>query len=178
MLRYVEKGSVVADLIGAGVLYCGPDQKLLTDWVLEGPAPDLFKMLTPKEKKRDQAERSRLIRLYLRATWHGHLSCGALRRTFSTPKPFKHWKKSSRCSRIMNVLTTGLLTFVCTSGDLKRHTPPSEGRGGRIRRHAAAISNSYICIAAILRARKQRGSPGFEKGLEPGTPFGFTPFRR
>jgi CRISPR-associated protein Csd1 len=56
VLRYVEKGSVVADLVQAGVLHCGPDHTLLTEWVSEAPTPDLFKMLIAKEKKRDQGD--------------------------------------------------------------------------------------------------------------------------
>lgn len=51
---YVEKGSVVADLVGAGLLFCGPDQKLLTSWTSSAPTPRIFKMLTPQNKKRDQ----------------------------------------------------------------------------------------------------------------------------
>jgi len=56
VLRYVEKGNVVADLVQAGVLHCGADHTLLTEWASEVPAPDLFKMLTAKEKKRDQGD--------------------------------------------------------------------------------------------------------------------------
>ena len=56
VLSYVEKASVVADLVRAGVLHCGPDHKLLTEWISEAPVPGLFKMLTPKENKRDQGD--------------------------------------------------------------------------------------------------------------------------
>jgi CRISPR-associated protein Csd1 len=56
VLSYVEKASVVADLVRAGVLYCGSDNRLLTEWTSEAPVPGLFKMLTPKEKKRDQGD--------------------------------------------------------------------------------------------------------------------------
>ncbi|MBZ5627052.1 MAG: type I-C CRISPR-associated protein Cas8c/Csd1 [Acidobacteriia bacterium] len=56
VLRYVEKGTVVADLVRAGVLHCGSDHALLTAWVSEAPTPELFKMLTAKEKKRDQGD--------------------------------------------------------------------------------------------------------------------------
>ena len=56
VLRYVEKASVVADLVRAGVLYCGSDNRLLTEWTSEALVPGLFKMLTPKEKKRDQGD--------------------------------------------------------------------------------------------------------------------------
>src|ERR1035437_7672531 len=56
VLRYVEKGTVVADLVRAGVLHCGPDHILLTEWTSEAPMPELFKMLTAKEKKRDQGD--------------------------------------------------------------------------------------------------------------------------
>jgi CRISPR-associated protein Csd1 len=56
VLRYVEKGTVVADLVRASVLHCGPDQVLLTEWSSEAPTPEIFKMLTAKEKKRDQGD--------------------------------------------------------------------------------------------------------------------------
>jgi CRISPR-associated protein Csd1 len=56
VLRYVEKGSVVADLLEAGVLFCGSDRKLLTEWVSEDPVPGIFKVLTPKDRKRDQGD--------------------------------------------------------------------------------------------------------------------------
>ncbi len=56
VLHYVEHGSVVADLLTAKILSCGPDNKLLTEWNAGTPAPDLFRMLTPKEKKRDQGD--------------------------------------------------------------------------------------------------------------------------
>lgn len=55
VLSYVEKRSVVADLVGAGVLHCSPDHTLLTEWTSDAPTPNLFKMLT-KEKKRDQGD--------------------------------------------------------------------------------------------------------------------------
>src|ERR1700722_18641278 len=48
VLRYVENGTVVADLIRAGVFYCGPDDMLLTEWTSEAPTPEIFKILTPK----------------------------------------------------------------------------------------------------------------------------------
>lgn len=56
VLNYVEKGSVAADLVRGGVLHCGPDQVLLTEWTSDDAAPDIFKMLTPKNKKRDQGD--------------------------------------------------------------------------------------------------------------------------
>jgi CRISPR-associated protein Csd1 len=56
VLSYVEKGSVVGDLIRAGVLHCGPDQVLLTGWTSDDPAPSIFKVLVPKDKKRDQGD--------------------------------------------------------------------------------------------------------------------------
>ncbi len=56
VLNYVEKKNVVADLVRAGVLHCGSDQRLLTEWTSDGTAPAIFKMLTPKDKKRDQGD--------------------------------------------------------------------------------------------------------------------------
>jgi CRISPR-associated protein Csd1 len=56
VLAYVERGSVVRDLVRSGELFCGPDGKLLTVWPPDTPAPALFKMLTAKERKRDQGD--------------------------------------------------------------------------------------------------------------------------
>lgn len=56
VLRYVEKGSVVDDLVRTGVLHCGPDHKLLTEWSSDAPTPELFKMLAAKDGKRDQGD--------------------------------------------------------------------------------------------------------------------------
>jgi CRISPR-associated protein Csd1 len=56
VLTYVEKGSLVADLVRSGVLYCSPDQILLTEWTSDAAAPGIFRMLTPKERKRDQGD--------------------------------------------------------------------------------------------------------------------------
>ncbi|HVW08888.1 MAG TPA: type I-C CRISPR-associated protein Cas8c/Csd1, partial [Bryobacteraceae bacterium] len=58
VLNYVEKKHVVADLLGAGLMYCGPGRILLTAWDPATPAPELFKMLTPKpkDKRRDQGD--------------------------------------------------------------------------------------------------------------------------
>lgn len=56
VLTYVERGTVVGDLVRAGELFCGPAQKLLTAWTSDAPTPQLFKMLTPKDKKRDQGD--------------------------------------------------------------------------------------------------------------------------
>jgi CRISPR-associated protein Csd1 len=56
VLHYVEQGTVVADLLRVQILACGPDNKLLIEWPGDSPAPELFKMLTPKDKKRDQGD--------------------------------------------------------------------------------------------------------------------------
>ena len=56
VLAYVEKGKVVGDLVMSGELFCGPDGKLLTAWPSDTPPSGLFKMLTAKDKKRDQGD--------------------------------------------------------------------------------------------------------------------------
>lgn len=58
VLRYVEKGTIVADLVEAKVLHCGPDGRLLTEWTEDSPIPEVLKMMTPKpkEKTRDQGD--------------------------------------------------------------------------------------------------------------------------
>jgi CRISPR-associated protein Csd1 len=55
VLRYLEKGSVVSDLIGAAILHCGPDNKLVTEWNESSP-PELFKFLPATKRKRDQGD--------------------------------------------------------------------------------------------------------------------------
>jgi CRISPR-associated protein Csd1 len=56
VLKYVANGRVVADLAREGLLYCDPGGTLLTEWNSDAPAPQIFRMLTPKEKKRDQGD--------------------------------------------------------------------------------------------------------------------------
>jgi CRISPR-associated protein Csd1 len=56
VLKYIERASVVTDLVKAGVLHCGPDRKLLTEWNTDSPTPDIFKVLPAKGKKRDQGD--------------------------------------------------------------------------------------------------------------------------
>ncbi|TRW91278.1 type I-C CRISPR-associated protein Cas8c/Csd1 [Candidatus Methylobacter oryzae] len=48
--RYIEKGTVIADLLAHRIVHVGPDNVLLTQWNSEdGETPKLFKVL-PKEK--------------------------------------------------------------------------------------------------------------------------------
>ena len=56
VLSYVRAGRLVADLVAEKILHIGSDGKLLTNWVGDTPAPEIFKVLTPdqKTKKRDQ----------------------------------------------------------------------------------------------------------------------------
>ena len=57
VLSYVRKGHVVADLVKEKVLHLGPgpDDKLLTTWPGEDP-PEIFRLLTAKDGKRDQGD--------------------------------------------------------------------------------------------------------------------------
>lgn len=56
ILAYVDKGTLVADLVRHKVLHLGMDGRLLTQWSQEGEAPELFRQLTPKEGLRDQGD--------------------------------------------------------------------------------------------------------------------------
>lgn len=56
VLTYVEKGRLVADLVSERVLHVGTDQRLLTQWVSDGDAPEIFKVLTAKAGERDQGD--------------------------------------------------------------------------------------------------------------------------
>jgi len=55
VLAYIRKGTVVADLVKEKLLHVGADGKLLTEWPGE-EAPDIFRLLTAKEGKRDQGD--------------------------------------------------------------------------------------------------------------------------
>ncbi len=56
VLNYVEKGTVVSDLVREGVLHCSAGQQLLSKWSSDSPTPGIFKTLTPKNGKRDQGD--------------------------------------------------------------------------------------------------------------------------
>jgi len=57
ILRYVESGRTVADLVvDAGILMRDETGKLLTQWVSPGPPPELFKMLVAKDGQRDPGD--------------------------------------------------------------------------------------------------------------------------
>lgn len=56
VLRYVRKGTVVADLVREKILHLGKDRKLLTTWTSDLPVPDIFKNLTAKGGERDQGD--------------------------------------------------------------------------------------------------------------------------
>jgi CRISPR-associated protein Csd1 len=55
VLAYVHKERVVSDLIREGILHDGPDGKLITEWNGDAP-PEIFRMLTQKDGKRDQGD--------------------------------------------------------------------------------------------------------------------------
>jgi CRISPR-associated protein Csd1 len=56
VLRYVEAGTVVADLVREGILFCNGEKQLLTEWQADSSAPEIFRLLTPKAGKRDQGD--------------------------------------------------------------------------------------------------------------------------
>ncbi|NDP48517.1 MAG: type I-C CRISPR-associated protein Cas8c/Csd1 [Sulfuriferula multivorans] len=56
VLAYVQKGSVVTDLVAEKVLHTGADGKLLTRWSSTDPVPDIFRLLTAKDGERDQGD--------------------------------------------------------------------------------------------------------------------------
>ncbi len=56
VLAYVRKHSVVSDLVKEQLLHVGTDGKLLTQWVGNNDAPDIFRLLTAKEGERDQGD--------------------------------------------------------------------------------------------------------------------------
>jgi len=56
VLRYVERGTVVRDLVQAQILYCGDDQRLLTEWDADNPPPPIFKLLPKQQGNTDQGD--------------------------------------------------------------------------------------------------------------------------
>jgi CRISPR-associated protein Csd1 len=56
VLKYVRNGRLILDLVSEKVLHLGTDGTLLTRWVNEGQAPDIFRFLTAKEGARDQGD--------------------------------------------------------------------------------------------------------------------------
>lgn len=54
VLAYVERGTVVADLVTANVLICSGDGELLTEWRGELPTPEILKLLPSKKDQRTQ----------------------------------------------------------------------------------------------------------------------------
>ena len=56
ILRYVESGRVIADLVAAGLVFQDEDGQLLTQWNSSTPAPELFKILIPKDGRRDPGD--------------------------------------------------------------------------------------------------------------------------
>jgi len=56
VLAYVQKGTVVADLVREGILFCDETSKLLTEWKPGTPAPHVFRVLSPTDGKRDQGD--------------------------------------------------------------------------------------------------------------------------
>jgi len=56
VLKYVQRGTVVSDLIHEKILHVAPNGVLLTAWKSDLPAPEIFKYLTAKEGERDQGD--------------------------------------------------------------------------------------------------------------------------
>lgn len=54
VLRYVERGTVVADLVKEKLLYLGSDGKLLKEFAGDGDKPDIFRLLPVVDKKQEQ----------------------------------------------------------------------------------------------------------------------------
>jgi CRISPR-associated protein Csd1 len=54
VLAYVERGTVVADLVRANVLVCSDGGELLTEWRSELPTPEILKLLPAKKDRQTQ----------------------------------------------------------------------------------------------------------------------------
>lgn len=56
VLAYIRKDCVVSDLVKEKLLHVDADGKLLTQWVEDSDAPDIFRLLTAKDGERDQGD--------------------------------------------------------------------------------------------------------------------------
>jgi CRISPR-associated protein Csd1 len=56
VLAYIRKHCVVSDLVKEKLLHVGADGKLLTQWIEDSDAPDIFRLLTAKDGERDQGD--------------------------------------------------------------------------------------------------------------------------
>ena len=54
VLAYVERGTVVEDLVKANVLVCSGNDELLTEWRSELPTPEILKLLPSKKDPKTQ----------------------------------------------------------------------------------------------------------------------------
>jgi CRISPR-associated protein Csd1 len=79
VLNYVEKGTVVADLVRERILYCSEDHKLLMGWTGNSAVPELFKMLG----KRDQGD------AFVR--WRVQVSGDPVSATWEDPTVHESW---------------------------------------------------------------------------------------
>ena len=66
VLSYVRAGRLVADLVAEKILHIGSDSKLLTNWVGDTPAPEIFKVLTPDQKTKQRDQGNVFIRWHVR----------------------------------------------------------------------------------------------------------------
>ena len=78
VLKYISKGTTVADLLREKILHVGDDGKLVTSWNSDAPEPDIFKYLAAKKESgvtiRDQGDalvrwRVETVGIPLSATW-------------------------------------------------------------------------------------------------------------
>lgn len=56
VLNYVKKGTVVADLVREGILFCDGKHKLITEWYEPKSTPEIFRLLALKNGRRDQGD--------------------------------------------------------------------------------------------------------------------------
>ena len=109
VLNYVEKGTVVRDLVRESILHCSADQRLLTEWPSDGPVPGIFKMLTAKAGKRDQGD------AFLR--WRVQISGDPLSAIWEDPEVRDFWIRfdASQNTGSGLCMVTGETTLLATS---------------------------------------------------------------
>jgi CRISPR-associated protein Csd1 len=84
VLKYVERGTVVEDLVRVGVLVRSVSGVLLTEWNESGPAPEIFRLLTPKPKTKLKDQGDAFVRWRIEvpgetvtAAWEDQETCSA-----------------------------------------------------------------------------------------------------
>ncbi len=128
VLKYVRRGTVVADLIKAGVLHQGadnnllyPDEKVLEKWKIEKSTPDIFRLLSGAKGEQDQGN------AFVR--WHVEIPGDRESAVWRDPTLQSSWVQfnASRMQRKGLCMATGEADAVLAFSHPKRLRHPGDG---------------------------------------------------